>query len=467
MPPLIAFCAWIILVTVLLVRDPARDSKTSIALWIPIVWMLIIGSRLPSQWLNVQSGSMVDAMQEGNLTDASIYVALMLLALGVLMARSFRWDRFCADNLPLIALLGFALLSACWSDTPLITLKRWCRDLGTYLVILVVLTDANPVAAFKTTLRRFVYLLIPLSVVILKYFPMWGIQYNSWSGAPEYMGVTTSKNMLGVLCLVSGIFLFWDTTTRWSARKQPRTRYVLAVNFALLLMTAWLLHMCGSSTSQLCMVLGWLIILVVRSKVARRRPTVLKVLIPSVVCLYLVLAFGFGLDINAVVAEFMGKDPTLTGRTVIWNAVMSIKTNPVVGVGYESFWLEPRLLQVWKLTGPGINEAHNGYLEVYLNLGIVGLCLLFNFLIGSYRTICRRLTGDLAVGSLGMAFWALLPFYNVTESAFRGQLVFVTFLFVALVVPEKAKVRRAYKQTGSIDERREAEQREAVLYGSI
>ena len=467
MPPVLAVCVWMILATGLLVRDPAKEGKASIALWIPIVWMIIIGSRLPSQWLNVQSSSMAQAMEEGNLTDASIYVLLMLLAFGVLVSRSFRWDRFCKNNWPLIAFLGFALLSTCWSDFPIIALKRWIRDLGTYLAILVVLTESNSAEAIRLTLRRFLYLLVPLSVVIIKYLPTLGIQYNQWTGAPEYMGVTTSKNMLGVLCLVSGIFFFWDSTTRWSLRRQKRTKRILAVNAVMIVMTVWLLHMCGSSTSQLCMVLGWMIILAVRSKAARRRPAFLMVMIPLCVCLYLILAFGFGFDINALVAEAIGKDPTLTGRTVIWNAVMSTKTNPVLGTGYETFWLGPRLLRVWQLTGPGINEAHNGYLEVYLNLGVVGVILLLIFLMGSYRAICRRLEADFSIGSLGMAFWAILPFYNVTESAFRGQLVFVTFLFVALVVPEKVKARNTYVQKETLHREREAEQNAAALYEVI
>jgi len=429
-----------ILVTWLLVRDPAKDGKFSISLWIPIVWMVIVGSRLPSQWLNIGSSSMAQSMEEGNTTDASIYVLLMLSAIAVLVSRSFRWDRFCSNNFPLILFLAFALLSVSWSDFPVVTLKRWIRDIGTYLVILVVLTDSNPKEAIRLTLRRFLYILIPLSVVIIKYIPTLGIQYNSWTGAPEYMGVTTSKNMLGVLCLVSGIFFMWDIATRWSLRRQKKTKRILAVNVVMMMMTVWLLHMCGSSTSQLCMVLGWIIIFAFRSKMARRRPIVLKVVIPCAVSLYLIVAFGFGFDINAFVAQSIGKDPTLTGRTVIWNAVMSTKTNEILGTGYESFWLGPRLQQVWQLTGPGINEAHNGYLEVYLNLGIVGVLLIINFLIGSYGAICRRLNTDLSLGSLGMAFWAILPFYNVTESAFRGQLIFVTFLFMALVVPEKLKV---------------------------
>src|SRR3984893_16756181 len=117
---------------------------------------------------------------------------------------------------------------------------------------------------------------------------------------------------------------------------------------------------------------------------SRRYPGFLKFMIPAAFCVYLVLAFGF--DINGDLAGAVGRDPTLTGRSNIWKAVLSTNTNPLIGTGYESFWLGPRLNHVWQLAGQ-VNEAHNGYLEIYLTLGLVGVFLLFLFIIASYRTI--------------------------------------------------------------------------------
>ena len=66
--------------------------------------------------------------------------------------------------------LLFALLSVLWSDFPLVALKRWFRDLGNYLVILVVLSDPRPLEAVRALLRRLCYLLIPLSILLVKYY---------------------------------------------------------------------------------------------------------------------------------------------------------------------------------------------------------------------------------------------------------------------------------------------------------
>ena len=65
----------------------------------------------------------------------------------------------------------------------------------------------------RTLLRRLCYLLIPLSVLLVKYYPQIGRQYDYWQGTAMYVGPTTSKNMLGVLCLIGGLFFFWDTVT--------------------------------------------------------------------------------------------------------------------------------------------------------------------------------------------------------------------------------------------------------------
>lgn len=435
MPPSLALFLWLILLLGLLRYDPAKDSGTSSTMWVPLIWMFIIGSRLPSQWLSGRVGTAAEALEEGNPLDRTVFSVLILLAIGILMSRSFRWDDFFARNFALMAFLSFALVSVLWSDFPFVTLKRWFRDLGNYLVILVVLSDPRPLEAVRTLLRRLCYLLISLSILLIKYYPHIGKQYSEWTGAAMYVGPTTGKNMLGVLCLVSGLFFLWDTVTRWSDRKERRTKQIIGMNFAFIAMTLWLLNLADSATSRVCLVIGCLVIVAAHRKMIKRHPAFLKVLIPACFCLYLILAFGF--NINAELAGAVGRNPTLTDRTGIWRFLLGMHTNPMIGTGYESFWLGPRLLQVWQQYGP-LNEAHNGYLAVYLELGIIGLFLLVGFLVASYRTVCRRLTPRSSLGSLTLAVWTILLFYNVTEASLGGGVLWLTLLLGALAVPERA-----------------------------
>ena len=443
MPPFVALVLWLVLLVVLLCFDPARDSRVSPALWVPVISMFIAGSRNPSQWLTGAVSMSAAAFEEGNPLDRTISFALILLAIAILMSRSFNWGGFIVRNMTLIAFLCFALLSVLWSDFPFVAFKRWFRDAGNYLVILVVLSDPRPLEAFRTVLRRVSYLLVPLSILLIKYYPQLGRAYDVWTGNAQFSGATTGKNLLGVVCLVSGLFFFWDTVTRWPERKRQRTKQIIFVNLVFLGMMFWLIRLASSTTSYVCLALGALVIAAAHSKTFKRRPMLLKVLVPTSFCLYLILAFG--LDMNGSMAGAVGKDPTLTDRTKIWTTVLGMHTNPLIGTGYESFWLGSRLESFWLTAGLGhLNEAHNGYLEIYLNLGLIGLFLLAGFVIASYRTICRRLTPFSDLASLTLAFWIVFLFYCVTEAGFRTGLMWLTFLMGGLTVPRPAadRVRR-------------------------
>jgi O-antigen ligase len=400
--------------------------------------MFISGSRLPSQWLGITSGIASQALEEGNPLDRTIFSILILMSVFILTLRSFNWGGFFSRNLALIAFLLFALASVLWSDFPFVAFKRWFRDLGSYFVILVVLSDSYPLEAVRTLLRRFCFLLIPLSVLLVKYYPYLAKQYGMWSGTAEYIGATTSKNMLGNVCMISGIFFFWDTVTRWSGRKERRTKWIIRLNAIFLIMTLWLLRLSHSATSMVCLVIGCIVILALHSGWGGRHPALIRVMIPATFCLYIILAFGF--DLQGEFASRVGRDPTLTDRTFIWKAVLNQHTNPLVGTGYESFWLGPRLERVWQLAG-GVNEAHNGYLEIYLNLGGIGVALLLALLIASYRTIWKRFASSFALASFSLTMWTVILFYNVTEAAFKGGVMWLILLMGGILVPERAEDR--------------------------
>jgi len=440
MTPSLALFLWLILLLALLRFDPAKEPGTSPALCVPVIWMFIVGSRLPSQWLagQFQPGAAA-ALEEGNPLDRTIFSVLILLAIGILMSRSFQWGGFFAHNWALTAFVFFALVSVCWAEFPFVALRKWFRDLGNYLVILVALSDPRPLEAVRAVLRRVSYLLVPLSILLIKYYPTIGKNNDYWTGANSYIGATLGKNLLGVACLISGLFFFWDTLTRWPERKERRKRRIILVNLAFIAMTLWLLKLANSTTCWVCLTLGCLVIAAAHTRWVKRRPAFLKLLIPASFCLYLVLAFGF--DMSGELAKAVGKDPTLTDRTRIWAILFSMHTNPLVGTGYESFWLGSRVQTFWQNGLGGVNEAHNGFLEIYLNLGLVGLFLLVGFLITSYRTICRRLRPFSSLASLTLALWITMLFYSVTEAGFRSCLMWLAFLLGALTVRTRGKQR--------------------------
>jgi O-antigen ligase len=435
MSPSLALLIWLVLLLALFRRDPAREPNATTALWLPVIWLSFMGSRTPTQWLGLSwASNATEALEEGSPLDRVIFSFLILLIIITLAKRSFRWNDFVTQNSAVALFLTFSLLSVVWSDFPFATFKKWFRDAGVYMAVMVVLSDPRPVEAVSIVLRRVCYLLVPLSVILVKYYPYLGRTYSAWGGV-EITGVSTSKNQLGVLCLVSGIFFFWDTVVRWHQRRELRVKRAIQVNVAFMGMTLWLLNQCGSKTSTVCLIMGCLVVVGAHSKFGRRHPGWLKALAPMGFVVYLILTLGFGM--GAELSEAVGGSANMSDRTHIWEVLLSVPINPVLGTGYQSFWLGWRTAWAWaRLNGDNVQSAHNGYLQTYLDLGLIGLFLLCAFLVATYRNVCKRIDPLTPFGSLGFGLWTVLLFYNVSEGAFQPCLIFVTFLMGSLAVTQ-------------------------------
>jgi exopolysaccharide production protein ExoQ len=132
----------------------------------------------------------------------------------------------------------------------------------------------------------------------------------------------------------------------------------------------------------------------------------------------------------------MGRDSTLTGRTELWKELIGMNANPMLGTGFESFWLGERLQKLWELHWWHPNEAHNGYLEVYLNLGFIGVAMLAAMIVKGYRNVRNQLNRDPETGRLLIAYFVVGLTYNFTEAAIRTtDPMWITFLLAIVAVP--------------------------------
>jgi O-antigen ligase len=122
--------------------------------------------------------------------------------------------------------------------------------------------------------------------------------------------------------------------------------------------------------------------------------------------------------------------------------VLSLHTNPLIGTGFESFWLGNRLQAVWNMSVKGIQEAHNGFIELYLNLGWVGLLLLGWLIVTGYRNAILALRRDPSDGSLRLAFLTASLIFSLTEAGFR-MLSPIWFAFLLAVVGNSAGLQSA------------------------
>ena len=95
-----------------------------------------------------------------------------------------------------------------------------------------------------------------------------------------------------------------------------------------------------------------------------------------------------GLSYFKEIMYLLGKDPTLTGRTRIWSAVvLSAMKRPLLGYGYRAFWtgLQGESGNVLMANGWSFAQGHNGFLEVWVGLGAVGVAVVLYSLVKSFR----------------------------------------------------------------------------------
>jgi O-antigen ligase len=113
--------------------------------------------------------------------------------------------------------------------------------------------------------------------------------------------------------------------------------------------------------------------------------------------------------------------------------------NPFIGTGFESFWLGSRANRMWAMYYFHPTQAHNGYLEVYLELGWIGIFLLAAIIFAGYRNALALLRTNPEAGRIRMTFIAVALVYNVTEAGFRMMtLTWIFLLLSATVVPSLA-----------------------------
>jgi O-antigen ligase len=319
-------------------------------------------------------------------------------------------------------------------------MKRWVKEVGILVMVLVVLSESEPAEAAKALIRRCAYVLIPVSVLLVKYYPDLGKQYSYWTGEAHFVGVTTSKNMLGNLCLVSGLFFLWSVFTLWKRRHDSVDKHDVFAHIVLLAMTLWLLSLSSSATSLMCLIIGIFIILVFELPFIRRNARLGANIIVLGMVLVMVLEEVFGL--SEILIPNLGRDTTLTGRSEIWSEVLSMGTNPVLGTGFDSFWLGERLEIMWARHWWRPTGSHNGYLETYINLGWVGVGFLALLIISVFQKVKDELKFDYDYGRFQMAFLGLALVYNLTEAAFKGTiLVWFLFLLIAVRAPAKSQGR--------------------------
>jgi O-antigen ligase len=397
--------------------ERGKEARVSWGLWIPVIWFGIICSRPVSQWIHPpQTTDFVDRFTEGSPLDASAYGVLILAGLLVLNRRAARVKSLLQSNLPIVLYFFYCAVSLAWSDDPSVAVKRWIKASGDIIMVLMVLSEDHSETAIKRLYTRVAFVLLPVSVLFILYYPDLGTTYNASEHLTMYTGVATFKNLLGVLCMACGLAELWMCIGAWQDRTMPNRRRYLIAHGINLLIAVGLVVRADSMTSLSSMALAGAVMIVSSTRLARRRPAVLAA---AVIFAVGVASFTLFIDSGGGLLQEIGRNPTLTGRTKIWQAVLAQPINPLIGAGFESFWMGNRMQSVWDLSQVGIQQAHDGYLELYLNLGWIGLTLLGVLIVTGYRNGFALFRRDAQAGRLRISLLTAAAVFAFTEAGFR------------------------------------------------
>src|SRR5438093_7126407 len=269
LPPIIASCLTFAFIVFLYRRDIRERPNVTGALWLPLIWMLIICSRQVSEWLNVfglHAGGVI--LEEGSPLDACVYFVLIAGGLCVLHQRQASLSEIIRNNQWLTIFLLYCLVSIIWSDFPFVAFKRWIKILGHPIMALIVLTEPNPKEALTRLMKRCAYVVVPVSILFIKYYPELGVGYDEWGGTMN-KGIAVGKNMLGADCLTLGFFFFWYLLQTWRNERSTQRRNELWLIAWLLIGILCLLRQAHSATSPIGLSVGLLIVGRVRIRFLR------------------------------------------------------------------------------------------------------------------------------------------------------------------------------------------------------
>ena len=154
-------------------------------------------------------------------------------------------------------------------------------------------------------------------------------------------------------------------------------------------------------------------------------------IIGSIIALGVITPLVGGSTVTAFTSG-VSRDATLTGRTDIWAGLLpDVTQHPLFGYGFGSFWTAARIYQ------HDIGEAHNGYLEVCLGLGFVGVYPYGDVSAIDYNKAATLMRRDYDWGALCICVLVMTAIHNIPESSAESftSYLMANVLFLSVCMP--------------------------------
>ena len=368
------------------------------------------------------------ARESGNSIEFMVQTAFYLVAFYLIAVR-WRSVRRGAWNAKWILLLALvAIVSTVWSQDPLFTLRRSLvmfatTSFGIYFGSRFAVPEQLRLLGWTCAL------VVLTSCFMAIFLPQYGVDHHLFPGA--WKGAFTHKNSLSRAMVLSAlVFYFARPPAGWWVRW-------LGIAGALCLLVL-------SKSVTGIVVFAVMILTLPLYRLLRSK---LTVAVPvSIVVGLAALGSGFLLyTMLPSLLEALHRDTTLTGRAQLWQAILlSIAKRPWLGYGFNAFWKangeSSRVIQQvsWFVQG-----AHNGFLDLTLDLGILGLSILIaGYVILWHRALrlMRKTTGIVPIWLC--TYLAFIFLSNLTESAILVQNNIFWILYASTAVCASVYVPR-------------------------
>lgn len=360
----------------------------------------------------------------------------LLISLSLIILRWKRIVRIVIKEQVTWLLVSITFASILWSDAPMKTLELVMPLLRVTIFSIYLAASYNLREQLRLLAWAFGIAAI-LSLFFGAALPKYGVVGMGFIANMEdlvhpgaWRGIYIHKTVMGSM-MALGIMIFLA-----NAANDRKYRWIYGIGLVLSLAALWM-----STTKGALLILLIIAVLIPFYQALRWN---YSLAIPFFIIVLLV-AGGFATifitNAEQILSVF-GREITISGRTIYWPLMLDkIWERPWLGYGYETFWIggwkgEPA--DIWRFLAPG-NEpphAHNGFLMVWFDIGLLGLTLfIFGFLIAYVRAIKWVRLIKTVEGLVPLIYLTMTLLFNLTESyLMRGDIFWILYVTVLLAI---------------------------------
>lgn len=388
-----------------IIQDPPPGWLESVYIFIAL--LLVTQSLEPLILLGSTSSD--DALSDSNPASLLSALVIYVIAFAILARQPQRALETIKSSPLLVAMFALPVLSIAWSVDPGTTFRRAVALVLTGVFCVYIAQRLSP----EEFLRRLLIVLFVGGVLSLLYTimdPAQAIEHGAVNTG-SWKGVYGHKAILGRIAAVA---------VTVSVYVRPRYWWERPMRWVTIAMFIFLSIMSQSRASWLMMMGGFAFMFLIA--ILRNKQLSSGIKLTIVLALGVTVLAVVGLLFNVILTQ-LGRDETFSGRTTLWWGAISIAkaTHPILGAGYHAFWTNAGAggVREYVLDWARLpTHGHNGYLDVWLDLGIPGVILFALFVAVTVWRLARRVLrepGEPAWAAFSIFFFVfLLNNFSVT-----------------------------------------------------